>query len=256
MDSSSVVARATLVLHYYATTQIDQLLAIASSDLTQRWDFLGPLTRDFASASFFSDVDTALQWHNTEVAIGDFIRHSHFALELTEEQAEALCPANIRFDVASGVVHALAPFATSDADGVLTLAVDLMMENSEWRYFDVVACKGRASEFQSPRSSELYSTYEEACAKIPSDPVKSTEDDDYWGQYSEEEEEEEEKEDDGGRSEEAAAPAEHSSTHLIAEAGKHALLGAAAAMRALGATEEQFVDQARQAFRGSNTDKF
>ncbi|KAJ2488501.1 hypothetical protein IWW37_004772 [Coemansia sp. RSA 2050] len=254
MDSSSVVARATLVLHLYATTQIDQLLAIASSDLAQRWDFLGPQAKDFASAEFFSEVDTALQWRENDLAIGDIIRHSHFALELTEEQAETLCQANVRFDVESGRAHALAPFATGGADNEsLTLAVDLVMEDSEWRYFDIVACKGSISELQSPRGSELHSSYEEACASIPSDPAKSAEeDDDYWGQYSDDEKEEEEEEEE----EKAAAPTEHcSSAHLIAEAGKHALLSAAAAMRALGSvSEEQFVDYARRAFRGEQHD--
>ncbi|KAJ2053593.1 hypothetical protein GGI03_002791 [Coemansia sp. RSA 2337] len=252
-SSSQAIARATRVLYFYATTQIDELLAIASSELSQRWDFLGPQAKIFASAEFFSEVDAALLWHKSDIDIGEFIRHSHFALELTDEQAEILCEANVRFEAVDGKVHALAPFANVDTEESLALAVDLMMEDGEWRYFDIVACKGSAVEFQSPRNSKLHLSYEEVCANF-SDQAKSAidDDDDYWGQYSEEEEEQETKE-------ENTATTEPTTMHLIAEAGRHALMSAAAAMRAQGVTEDQFVALARRAFRGDseyNLDRF
>ncbi|KAJ1886396.1 hypothetical protein GGI09_002173 [Coemansia sp. S100] len=244
-SSSQAIARATRVLYLYATTQIDELLAIASSELSQRWDFLGPQAKNFASAAFFSEVDAALLWHKSDIDIGEFVRHSHFALELTDEQAEILCEANVRFEAVDGNVHALAPFANIGAEESLALVVDLMMEDGEWRYFDIVACKGSAIEFQSPRNSKLHSSHEEVCANI-SDQAKSAidDDDDYWGQYSEEEEEE--------TKEENTAPTEPTTMHLIAEAGRHALMSAAAAMRAQGVTEDQFVALARRAFRGDS----
>ncbi|KAJ2058409.1 hypothetical protein GGI17_005071 [Coemansia sp. S146] len=255
MESSQAIARATRVLYFYATTQIDELLAIASSELSQRWDFLGPQAKSFSSAEFFSEVDAALQWHETDFAVGDFIRHSHFALELTDEQAEILCEANVRFEAVDGKVHALAPFANTGAEESLTLVVDLMREAGEWRYFDTVACKGSAVEFQSPRGSKPYSSYEEACADISAQ-TKSTEDDndDYWGQYSEEEEEEdqEEQEREMEENEKEAVSTGPTTAHLIAEAGRHALMSAAAAMRAQGISEDQFAALARKAFRGDS----
>ncbi|KAJ2116828.1 hypothetical protein IW146_001241 [Coemansia sp. RSA 922] len=249
-SSSQAIARATRVLYFYATTQIDELLAIASSELSKRWDFLGPQAKNFSSAEFFSEVDAALLWHKSDIIdIGEFIRHSHFALELTDEQAEILCEANVRFEAVDGKVHALAPFANVGTEESLALAVDLMMEDGEWRYFDIVACKGSAVEFQSPRNSKLHSSYEEACANI-SGQAKSAindEEDDYWGQYSEEEEEEEQE-----MKEDNTATTEPTTVHLIAEAGRHALMSAAAAMRAQGVTEDQFVALARRAFRGDS----
>ncbi|KAJ2812900.1 hypothetical protein H4S07_001065 [Coemansia furcata] len=251
MESSFAVSRATRILHYYATTQIDELLSISSSELTQRWDFLGPQARNFASPEFFSEVDAALQWRKSDV--GDFIRHSHFALELTEEQAETLCDTNVLFDVVGDKVHALAPFASTDTEeeGSLIYAVDLVMDVGEWWYFDMVACKGKPHAFQSPRNSELYASYEEAYSSISSNPSKGKEDDDdYWGQYSEEEEEQNQEEEE---EQEIVAAIEPTSTNLIAEAGKHALKSAAAAMQAMGVTEEQFVTLARKAFREYNS---
>ncbi|KAJ2751428.1 hypothetical protein GGI19_004483 [Coemansia pectinata] len=250
MESSQAIARATRVLYFYATTQIDELLSIASSELSQRWDFLGPQAKSFSSSEFFSEVDAALQWHKTDFAIGDFIRHSHFALELTDEQAEVLCETNVRFEAVDGKVHALAPFANTGAEESLTLVVDLVREDSEWGYFDIVACKGSAIEFQSPRNSKLYSSCEEACASM-SDQTKSTEDDndDYWGQYSEEEEEQEAMEEEN---ENDVVSTEPTTVHLIAEAGRHALMSAAAAMRAQGISEDQFAALARKAFRGDS----
>ncbi|KAJ2831937.1 hypothetical protein GGI24_001410 [Coemansia furcata] len=255
MESSFVVSRATRILHYYATTQIDELLSISSSELAQRWDFLGPQARNFVSPEFFSEVDAALQWRKSDV--GDFIRHSHFALELTEEQAETLCDANVRYVVVGDKVHALAPFASTDTEeeeeeGSLTYAVDLVMDVGEWWYFDMVACKGKPHAFQSPRNSGLYASYEEAYASMSSNTTKGKEDDnddDYWGQYSEEEEEQNQEEEE----QEIVSAIEPASTHLIAEAGKHALKSAAAAMQAMGVTEEQFVALARKAFREYNS---
>ncbi|KAJ1669749.1 hypothetical protein GGF38_002017 [Coemansia sp. RSA 25] len=261
LESFDAVAVATRVLYLRATTQIDELITIASSELAQRWDFLGPQASSKPlAADFFHDVDSALQWHKYNVDIGEYIRHSHFALELTEEQAEIVCAANVRFEQIGGAVHALVPFAT--VGETLVLVIDLLREDGEWRYMDAAACPGQASAFQSRHGKDLYSSYNEALASSISDQNNNNnnnnntstgdDNDDYWGQYSDDCDDDKvaEKEDTLVAAEDSAT------TRLMADAAKHSLLGAAAAMKALGATEAQFVALAQRAFNSTDSASF
>ncbi|KAJ2742987.1 hypothetical protein GGI20_004093 [Coemansia sp. BCRC 34301] len=246
-EAEAAVDVATRVLYLRSTTQIDELMTIASSSLAQRWDFLGPQTQRSSShtgvlpASFFHDVDTALQWGKCEFDIGNYIRHSHFMLDLTDEQAEIVCVDNVRFESVDGAVYALVPFANVLESA---LVVDLVRENGEWRYMDTAMCAGRATAFESPRGKELYSNYNDALAIIKLDQSndKDADADDYWGQYSEEEEGEE-----NGNEE------EKTNSSLLLASAKHSLLGAAIATKALGATEAQFLAMARTAFNSDTT---
>ncbi|KAJ2910146.1 hypothetical protein GGI21_001164 [Coemansia aciculifera] len=253
-DAVNVAAR---VLFLRATTQIDELMKISSSAMVQRWDFLGPPppppiddNGPFLVPDFFSSVDAALQWHEHPIDIGQHIQHAHFAPELTEEQAEIVCPANVRFVANGKEIHSLVPFmsaSTSDHQA-FALAIDLIKEDGEWRYMDAVACPGTVTDFQPPTTvgNKLFLSYNEALASISSEQNSNDDDDDdndnnYWGNYSEGEGEEEEEK--GG--EEVVQKVNNA---LVLISANHSLLGAAAAMKALGATEAQFLALASKAF--------
>ncbi|KAJ1901737.1 hypothetical protein LPJ66_000586 [Kickxella alabastrina] len=140
--SLSVVYVATLVLHLRTTTQIDELIRHSSILIQQRWDFLGPSGGTFNNSeasnfSLFSQIDNALQWQPDD--IGEYIRHAHFSLELTEDQAEILCAHNIMYEFTdSHTVHAYAPFGSIDGH---ILVVDLVWDSdtSRWVYFNTKA---------------------------------------------------------------------------------------------------------------------
>ncbi|KAJ1780835.1 hypothetical protein LPJ62_006061, partial [Coemansia sp. RSA 2167] len=90
--AQTVLSTTKRVLYLRTTTQIDELMQYASVAIQQRWDFLGPATDPSMppNTNLFEQIDNALQWtanHN----IGEHIRHAHFALELTEDQAEVVC---------------------------------------------------------------------------------------------------------------------------------------------------------------------
>ncbi|KAJ2005274.1 hypothetical protein GGI04_001202 [Coemansia thaxteri] len=235
-SASDAVALATRVLFLRTTTQIDLLMEISSSPLSQRWDFLGPPTTTASGlsdyASFFHDVDAALQWQ-TDNNIGDYIRHSHYALELTEEQAEILCAANVRLynSIDEGEQrHALVPFAVV---GQATYAVDLLWEHEQWRYFNTVACNGRLPDFELPPGAVVQGTTK----------TKSTieeEDDSYWGQWDDDDDEREET----VPSNEPQPQPQHS---LLVKSVRLSLAAAAATARAAGLSDPEFLSLAADA---------
>ncbi|KAJ2402795.1 hypothetical protein GGI23_000450 [Coemansia sp. RSA 2559] len=133
------------------TTQIDELMKHSCSAVQQRWDFLGPTSAaTVVDRTFFAQIDQTLQWGNGSddcaAEIGEYIRDAHFALELTEDQAEVLSPENVRFAlVDSETMHAYVPFAHV-RDGASTFVVDLLQEDGKWLYFGTLALDGRSAQ--------------------------------------------------------------------------------------------------------------
>ncbi|KAJ2724048.1 hypothetical protein GGI07_002253 [Coemansia sp. Benny D115] len=159
---------ATQVLFLRSTTQIDRLMQLSSVLVQQRWDFLGPKLSADAKANpptsaLFAQIDDALQWHSDE-HIGEYIRHAHFALELTEEQREVLCPEHILYELTDAhTIHAYAPFASCSREigqngDERTLVVDLVWEmqidgdeaSGRWAYFDTRALGAKLSVLVDP----------------------------------------------------------------------------------------------------------
>ncbi|KAJ2514298.1 hypothetical protein H4217_005832 [Coemansia sp. RSA 1939] len=160
----------------------------------QRWDFLGPslsLSLSPASApaidsSFFAQIDRTLQWSGVCASeIGTCIRDTHFALELTEDQAEILCAANVRFAlVDKETMHAYVPFAHSASDAALSYFVDLVSEGGRWLYFGTLAVSGAIPAGTHCTVDEAYAAFaREAEAEAGEDTNAS--DDGYWDNFLE-----------------------------------------------------------------------
>ncbi|KAJ1664090.1 hypothetical protein IW140_004303 [Coemansia sp. RSA 1813] len=193
--AKDVVEAAKRVLFLRTTTQIDELMKVSCSAVQQRWDFLGPTMAKAADRSFFAQIDQTLQWSDDRATdIGDYIRGSHFALELTEDQAEVLSSENVRFALVDHeTMHAYVPFAYLQ-DGASTFVVDLLQESDKWLYFGTIAVDERFP----PASEEMRSdaairntatTIDDAKATFASKLNESDNGDsdsdgnDYWDQF-------------------------------------------------------------------------
>ncbi|KAJ2452543.1 hypothetical protein EV183_002838 [Coemansia sp. RSA 2336] len=226
-----VVEVATRVLYLRTTTQIDELMNYASTAIHQRWDFLGPSTGPHAE--LFQQIDNALQW-TSDSSIGDYIRHAHFALELTEDQAEIINNVRFRF-MDRDTAYATVPFALF-AEQNKAYVLELVWEDLQWKYADAHAVEGTLPG---------HTTVAEAikAAEFP-EPASGSDDDDYWGQYS----------DDEGKSTtsngppQPAAPPVTNANHLMTSSLHHSLAAAAAAAKAIGIDKDEFLELASKVY--------
>ncbi|KAJ2158227.1 hypothetical protein GGF46_003939 [Coemansia sp. RSA 552] len=235
--AQNVVGLAKQVLFLRTTTQIDELMKRSSTAVQQRWDFLGPATDPSKppGPELFSQIDKALQWTaDSAQEIGQYIRHAHFALELTEEQAETLCPAHVRYSfVDRNTIHAHVPFA---GQGDWVYNVVLVWEDGKWVYFDTSKTAG----------SSGHVTVEAAIGQSEAQhaDVDSDDADDYWGQYGDSDSESEgEGEGGSGQPKEKHSPAaEPPLQHgLAADCMYHALAAAGSAAVSAGVSKDEFL---------------
>ncbi|KAJ2748950.1 hypothetical protein H4S06_004784, partial [Coemansia sp. BCRC 34490] len=194
--AAEAVEAATRTLFLRTTTQIDELMEHSCSATQQRWDFLGPalsLSLSPASASaidssFFAQIDRTLQWSEFCASeIGTCIRDTHFALELTEDQAEILCAANVRFSLVDReTMRAYVPFAHSASDAALTYFVDLVGEGGRWLYFGTLAVSGAFPAGTHCTVDEAYAAFaREAEAEAEAAEDTNASDDGYWDNFLE-----------------------------------------------------------------------
>ncbi|KAJ1962825.1 hypothetical protein GGI12_002423 [Dipsacomyces acuminosporus] len=193
--ANQVVEAACKVLYLRSTTQVDELMSIASVSIQQRWDFIGPSVSDAPdpNAALFAAIDHALQWQRDD--IGDFVRHQHFGLELTEDQAEVLNSENVSFERAdSETMRARVPFAKIPGHPCKTYFVELVWEDEKWRYFNLAALNGVFPKIELANGGHLASTVQEADSAFDQQNTKATggdddgndnddDDDDYWNQF-------------------------------------------------------------------------
>ncbi|KAJ2820926.1 hypothetical protein IWW50_004861 [Coemansia erecta] len=247
--AQKVLSTTKWVLYLRTTTQIDELMQHASVAVQQRWDFLGPSMDPSQppSSHLFEQIDNALQW-TANAEVGEYIRHSHFSLELTEDQAEVVCAGNVRYYFADREsAHAMVPFVVLESKNTIYV-VDLLWEDGKWVYFDTKAVD-KLSGFASIAAAidDAASTFLEAGAG-------ADDDDDYWGQYSDDGDDG----DDGGASNQNPAPKpDHAAnpepqTHpgqLITDSIRHALAAAASAAKAIGMSEPEFLELAANSYK-------
>ncbi|KAJ1801649.1 hypothetical protein LPJ59_000138 [Coemansia sp. RSA 2399] len=192
--AADAVEAAKRALFLRTTTQIDELMKHSCSAIQQRWDFLGPTSAatTVVDRSFFAQIDQTLQWGNGNddraAVIGEYIRDAHFALELTEDQAEVLSPNNVRFAlVDSETMHAYVPFAYV-GDGASTFVVDLLQESGKWLYFGTLALDGRFPE-TADQLKNAAATLDDAKAAYAATADANdnnnldSDGDDYWDQF-------------------------------------------------------------------------
>ncbi|KAJ1718603.1 hypothetical protein LPJ53_006427 [Coemansia erecta] len=183
VHSLRAVETAVVVLHLRTTTQIDELMRHASVAIQQRWEYLGPSVDKGSSrqppSTLFRQIDDALQWQSDD--IGEYIRHEHFALELTEEQKDTLCPENVVFEYTDHqTLHAYVPFGSGNSGGMMV--VDLVWESDSrrWVYFNVKI-------LEVTKMAELATTVVEALKVFKDRQTLEADgdedDDDYWGQF-------------------------------------------------------------------------
>ncbi|KAJ2850925.1 hypothetical protein IWW36_001551 [Coemansia brasiliensis] len=240
--ADNVVETAKRILYLRTTTQIDELMNYASTAIHQRWDFLGPTTAQAPNADLFQQIDSALQWTSSSSSIGDYIRHAHFALELTEDQAEILNAANVRFRFLDrNTAYAAVPFATFDEQKE-AFVVELVWEDSQWKYADV-----RAVEGTLPGHVTVAEAIAAAETEFPEAALNSS-DDDYWGQYSDSESGDNKEAAAGGSKPAATTAADANTHHLMASSLEHALAAAATAARAIGIGEHDFLELAAKSY--------
>ncbi|KAJ2585019.1 hypothetical protein IWW49_004850 [Coemansia sp. RSA 1797] len=234
------------VLYLRTTTQIDELMQYASVAIQQRWDFLGPATDPSMppNTNLFEQIDNALQWtanHN----IGEHIRHAHFALELTEDQAEVVCARNLRYYfVDRETAHAVVPFAMPNAGEVYV--IELVWEDGKWAYFDAKAVD-KLTGFDT-----IAEAIDNASTAFPDhDGGNDDGDDDYWGQYSEDEADDDTNDRNPEPTSDYAAKPEPvvNPSQLISDSIRHALAAAASAAKAVGMSEPEFLELAADSFK-------
>ncbi|KAJ2649019.1 hypothetical protein IWW40_003430 [Coemansia sp. RSA 1250] len=239
----NVVEVAKRVLYLRTTTQIDELMNYASTAIHQRWDFLGPSTAQTPTADLFQQIDDALQWTSSS-HIGDYIRHAHFSLELTEDQAEVVNSGNVRFRFLDrNTAYATVPFAVFAGQNE-AYVVELVWEDSQWKYADAHAVEGALPGHE---------TVAEAIAAAESE-LECSSDDDYWGQYSDNESNSKVPTAGSGSEPKAAATAPAPATdtngkQLMASSLQHSLAAAAATAKAIGIDEHEFLELACKSFR-------
>ncbi|KAJ2791138.1 hypothetical protein H4R20_006902, partial [Coemansia guatemalensis] len=223
-----------------------------------------------------AQADKALQW-TADAEVGDFIRHSHFALELTEEQKETLCSANVRFCLSdANTVHALAPFAVFSG---YSFVVDLVWENKHWAYFDTrrvhgsfpknvdgdlaaelsETIAGAAAAFDSRRAVDsksdasdddsYWSQFPQPDTKPSAvvDQKQSSEADDYWAMYDQpniEHDEDANIQAAPSKVPDSAPQTASGTSRLVFESVRHALAAAATAARAVEMSEAEFLQLA------------
>ncbi|KAI8325761.1 hypothetical protein GQ54DRAFT_195318 [Martensiomyces pterosporus] len=184
-----IVETACKVLYLRSTTQIDELMAISSVSIQQRWDFIGPAIGDTPdpSAALFAAIDYALQWQSDD--IGSFVRHQHFAPELTEDQAEILNVDSVTFERIDGeTMRARVPFGHVPGSSHKTYFVELVWEDDEkWAYFNLNAMNGRFPDLDLPSGVQLSGSVEAAedVYKHRNAGIEDNDDDDddYWSQF-------------------------------------------------------------------------
>ncbi|KAJ1853963.1 hypothetical protein LPJ73_002548 [Coemansia sp. RSA 2703] len=200
VHSRRAVETAIVVLHLRTTTQIDELMRYASVEIQQRWEYLGPSVDKSSgrqpAGMLFKQIDDALQWQSDD--IGEYIRHEHFALELTEEQKDVLCPENVAFEyIDYQTLHAYVPFGHGSTGG--TMAVDLVWEGEDkrWAYFNVRLFEAATAKelVKSEKYPLLAATVVKALQNFESHKTLKAEesgkigrednddDDDYWSQF-------------------------------------------------------------------------
>ncbi|KAJ2367382.1 hypothetical protein H4S02_001749 [Coemansia sp. RSA 2611] len=233
------VDTAVRILYLRTTTQIDELMQYASTAVQQRWDFLGPATDPSQppDSRLFEQIDNALQW-TANSDVGEYIRHAHFALELTEDQAEVLNGQNVRFFFADReTAHVIVPFAVLSGEPEQRFVVDLIWEDGKWKYFDTRAVLGPLAG-----SASVAAAIDSATVLFASD---ANSDDDYWGQYSEDDGDEQPQEQ---AQDVESKPTPALGSGLMADSLRHALAAAAAAAKAMGVTEAEFLQLAASQF--------
>ncbi|KAJ1729289.1 hypothetical protein LPJ61_003599 [Coemansia biformis] len=267
--AQAVVATATRVLFLRTTTQIDELMKHASTAVQQRWDFLGPCgdAAQPPTSVLFAQIDNALEWQPGS-SIGDYIRHAHYSMELTDQQQETLHRSAIRYALVDAeTVHAYAPFAEfEDNDGVqATLAVVLVWEDDAWKYFDTrrldlpdaglhptidaaeaAFCASAAHDDQGDSDDAYWGQFPQpakpAIHAAKADDGSGDSDDDYWNQHVAGGDADP---DDNQETEHAVEPAQQQVTP-IARSVQHSLAAAALAAQAAGMGETEFLQAAQR----------
>ncbi|KAJ2076598.1 hypothetical protein H4R24_005612 [Coemansia sp. RSA 988] len=280
----TVVSLATRVLFFRSSSQIHELMEYSSTAIKQRWEFLQPSINQDSKQTpqeILTQADGALQW-TKDSDIGDIIRNSHFALELTEQQQETLCSSNVRFRLSDiNTFHALAPFAVV---GESSFVVDLVWENERWVYFDTLRVSGcfpqsvndvslaaeisdtivgAATAFDSCGRADVKSDVSDDDSywnQFPQSDVnppavvtqkQTPETDDYWAMY-----------DNPGNNNDEDPPAQavpdnapskaSDASRLVSESVRHALAAAAAAARAVKMSEADFLQLALAEYSQTN----
>ncbi|KAJ2245507.1 hypothetical protein GGH97_002822, partial [Coemansia sp. RSA 475] len=173
------------------------------------------------------------------------IRHAHFALELTEDQAEVVCARNLRYYfVDRETAHAVVPFAMPDAGEVYV--IELVWEDGKWAYFDAKAVD------KLPGFDTIAEAIDNASTAFPDhDGGNDDGDDDYWGQYSEDEADDDANDRNPEPTSDYAAKPEPvvNPSQLISDSIRHALAAAASAAKAVGMSEPEFLELAADSFK-------